>query len=173
MLDLITTARLTLRPFASDDIDAAHAWFSDDSVMEYTPTGPDKSIDETRRRIAGYQEHQSRHGFSKWIVIERSTGQPIGDSGLLVLKDEGFVDLGFRFATSSWGKGFATEVGRAWLKAAFEMHGLEALGAFVHPQNVASLRVLEKLGFARLRAGTAMGMEAVFFSFEKMAGSLE
>lgn len=79
MADLITTARLILRPFTTDDTHAAHAWFSDQTVMRYAPSEPDKFIDETRRRIAGYQQHQAQHGFSKWIVIETASGKAIGD----------------------------------------------------------------------------------------------
>ena len=75
--------------------------------------------------------------------------------------------LGFRFASTSWGLGFATEVGQAWVKAAFETYGLTELGAFVHPQNAPSLRVLAKLGFRSTRTAVVMGMEAVCFSLRK------
>ena len=169
-MDLIETERLLLRPFQPDDAGAAHAWFGDASVMKYAPTGPDASVEKTRARLAGYEAHQLRHGFSKWLVVERATGQPVGDAGLLVLENEGWVDLGFRFAPPFWGKGFATEVGRAWVSAAFGALGLPELGAFAHPQNTASLRVLEKLGFREHARETIMGMPAIYFTLRRPAG---
>jgi RimJ/RimL family protein N-acetyltransferase len=81
-----------------------------------------------------------------------------------VLEEYGWIDLGFRLARPHWGKGFATEAAAGWVRAAFETHHLAGLGAFAHPENAASLRVLEKLGFRRLRQGTVMGMESVIYA---------
>ena len=53
----IETSRLILRPFESSDVEAAFAWFGDPIVMRFTPTGPDTSIEQTKARLASYQEH--------------------------------------------------------------------------------------------------------------------
>src|SRR6266446_7804905 len=143
----IETPRLILRPFESGDVEAAFAWFGDPIVMRFTPTGPDASIEQTENRIANYQEHQIAHGFSRWIMLDHRLGRPIGDSGLLKLQEYGRIDLGFRLAQSHWGKGLAAEAASAWVRAAFDDFHIERLTAFVHPRNVASIRVLEKLGF--------------------------
>lgn len=163
MKSRIETNRLVLRPFEPSDAEAAFGWFGDPAVMRFTPTGPDKSIAETKARLAGFVEHQKAHGFSKWLVLERDSGTAIGDSGLLVLHDYGLVDLGFQFAQPYWGKGFATEVASAWIHAAFDELGVSRLGAFVHPENVASIRVLEKLGFHAERREMVMGMDSIVF----------
>jgi len=159
----IETRRLILRPFEPTDVEAAFGWFGDPVVMRFTTTGPDKSIAETKARLAGFVEHQKAHGFSKWLVLERDSGTAIGDSGLLVLQDYGWVDLGFRFALAYWGKGLATEAASAWVRAAFDDFGLIRLGAFVHPENVASIRILEKVGFRAERRGKVIGMESIVF----------
>lgn len=163
MRNRIETDRLILRPFETWDAEAAFRWFGDPPAMRFTPTGPDKSIEETKARLTLFIEHQTAHGFSKWLILDRNSGVPVGDSGLLVLKDYGWVDLGFRFAQPYWGKGFATEVASAWVRAAFEEFGLSHLGAFVHPENVASIRVLEKVGFHTERRETVMGMDSIVF----------
>jgi hypothetical protein len=106
----IETSRLILRPFQLSDAQSAFEWFADPVVMRFTPTGPDKSTEETITRLAGYQNHQGAHGFSKWLILERDSGAAIGDSGLSALPEYGWVDLGFRFAQPYWGKGLATEV---------------------------------------------------------------
>ena len=161
------TNRLILRPFEASEAQAAHCWFGDPIVMRFTPGGPDSSIEETKARLAKYREHQIAHGFSKWIILDRRTRLPIGDSGLLVLKDYGWIDLGFRFARPSWGKGLATEVASAWVGAAFGELRLDRLTAFVHPDNVASIRVLAKLRFSEERRDTIMGMNSIIFSLAR------
>ncbi len=92
----IETRRLILRPFESGDVETAFAWFGDPIVMRFTPSGPDTSIEQTKARLANYQEHQAEHGFSRWIVLDRHLRRPIGDSGLLALQEYGWIDLGFR-----------------------------------------------------------------------------
>jgi len=163
MQDRIETDRLILRPFEASDASAAFGWFGDPVVMRFTPTGADKSIEETKARLAGYVEHQKAHGFSKWLILDRASGVAIGDSGLLVLEDYDWVDTGFRFAQLHWGRGFATEVASAWVRAAFDKLRLTRLGAFVHPENVASIHVLEKVGFHADRRETVMSMDSIVF----------
>src|SRR5260370_41407667 len=96
----IETRRLILRPFESGDAEAAFAWFGDAIVMRFTPTGPDTSIEQTKARLGKYEEHQTAHGFSRWIILDRQLARPIGDSGLLALQEYGRIDLGFRLAQS-------------------------------------------------------------------------
>jgi len=162
--DAIDTERLRLRPFASSDASSAFAWFGDPAVMRYTPTGPDKNLEETATRLAEYQHHQSDHGFSKWIILEKVSNQPIGDSGLLFLPEHGWIDFGFRLALAFWGKGLATEAGFAWVQQAFGPLKLPGLRAIVHPENTASRRVLQKLGFFEDRRDVIRGMPCLVCS---------
>jgi RimJ/RimL family protein N-acetyltransferase len=147
MTDWIETPRTRMRPFEDSDTDEAFAWFSDDAVMAHIPGGRDATLEDTRRRIAKYREHQSRFGFSKRLIVHRETGQPIGDAGLFHMPDGHRVELGYRLARPWWGAGYATEVARAWLEWFGEHDKGQTLWADVHPQNVGSQRVLNKLRF--------------------------
>jgi RimJ/RimL family protein N-acetyltransferase len=164
-LFVIETPRLFLRPFEPDDVEAAFAWLSDPDVMRFIPAGPHTTVAKTRTRIAEYRAQQAARGFSKWIVIEKESGQSIGDSGLLVLNELGpMTDLGFRFAKAYWGRGYATEVATAWIKMAFEKLGLDRLSAFAHVDNLASRRVLEKVGFQYQTRQLVMGMDSATYA---------
>ena len=90
----------------------------------------------------------------------------IGDSGLLKLEDHGWIDLGFRLAQSYWGRVLATEAASAWVRAAFADFHIDGLKALVHPENVASIRILEKLRFQAERRDTIMGMKSIVYSLE-------
>jgi ribosomal-protein-alanine N-acetyltransferase len=85
----IETSRLTLCPFELIDAEAAFGSFGSPVVMRFTPSGPDASIGQTKTRLDTYREHQIAHGFSKWIIADRSRGRSIGDSGLLELQQYG------------------------------------------------------------------------------------
>lgn len=164
MMTVIETNRLLVRPFQQGDAEVAHAWFGNDVVMKHTPTGPDKSIQETQTRLTEYQTHQDSNGFSKWLILDRETRLPIGDSGLLTSSEFDWIDLGIRFAQPYWGRGLATEVGRAWIKKAFGELGLEQLGAFIHLEHSASIGLIKKLGFRFEREDIVMGMSSHIFT---------
>jgi len=163
-MDAIHTNRMSLRPFTADDVQHAFGWFGDPLVMRFTPSGPDRTMQETAARIASYERHQSQHGFSKWIIIDRSCSRPIGDAGLMSFPEYGWIDFGYRLAQPYWGKGLATEVASAWVQTAFGELALDRLTAIVHPENCASLRVLQKLGFVKQRRDVFRGMECVVFN---------
>jgi RimJ/RimL family protein N-acetyltransferase len=159
----LLSARLELRPFQPGDAAAAHRWFGDPVVMRYTPFGPDATLAATHERLATYRVHQERYGFSKWLLLERRQGIPIGDAGLMWLNELEWPELGFRLAQPFWGRGYATEAARAWVSHAFTELQLPKLVAFAHPQNVASHRVLERLGFRRGETTKLFGMAASIF----------
>ena len=159
----IETSRLTLRPFGIEDVQAAFRWFGDPLVMRFTPNGPDNDIGQTAERIARYQKHQSVYGYSKWIIIDRISQEPIGDAGLMHLPEYRWIDFGYRLAQPFWGKGLATEAAAAWLDKALGKLHLDRLVAFSHPENSASIKVLRKLGFSEERRDTVMGMDSLVF----------
>ena len=105
-----------------------------------------RDVAESRTRVAELIAHQRRHGFGKWATVERATGDLIGYCGIEVYENGPDVELGFSFARSAWGRGYATEAARAWLEHGFTALGFTRVLALVQPANVASIRVLEKIG---------------------------
>ncbi|MEJ2552051.1 MAG: GNAT family N-acetyltransferase, partial [Anaerolineales bacterium] len=76
------------------------------------------------------------------------SGQLVGNCGLLEKEvgGEAEIELVYVFAASAWGKGYATEIGMALIRHAFETLGLERLIALIEPENAASERVAQKVG---------------------------
>lgn len=138
--------------------------------MRFTPSGPDRDLGQTAARIAIYRRHQTDHGFSKWIIAERNSGRAIGDAGLLVMTEYDWIDFGYRLARPYWGQGLATEAASAWVERAFGALGLSCLVAIVHPENHASIRVLEKLRFVEERRSEVMGMDSVIYRLRAPSG---
>lgn len=118
--------------------------------MRFIPYGPDANLEKSAERVGRYIDHQNKHGFGKWLVFDRESGEPIGDSGFIYLPDGKRVELGYRFAKSHWGRGLATEVATRWMEVARAWYGFDTVYAFAKPEHTASLHVMEKVGFRYL-----------------------
>ncbi len=98
------------------------------------------------RHIAGWEAD----GFHYWIFLDRETGEGIARGGLsrtqVTGRDE--VEVGWVVAPERWGQGYATELGAAALDVAFGPLGLDTVISYTLPGNLASRRVMEKLGFS-------------------------
>jgi len=147
MPDQIETDRLVLlRPRLSHAC-ALLRIFSDRDAMRYTLTFSD--IRGCRRHIVAHERERRKTGYGPWTVVERGSGQIIGFGGIYDDPlDPGWgVEVGYHFDRSAWGKGYAPELMKACLWLARERYGVSELQAFVHTDNTASRKVLERAGF--------------------------
>jgi RimJ/RimL family protein N-acetyltransferase len=141
------TEHLYLRPFTLDDAEAYWPLVSLPEVIRYTGEQPQSSLDDVRKILLDRPlRDYSVHGFGRMACIERSSGRLVGFSGLKYVEDLQDVDIGYRFLPECWGKGYATESARALMQHGAIEHGIDRIIGLVQPDNVASARVLEKLG---------------------------
>jgi ribosomal-protein-alanine N-acetyltransferase len=163
---LLETARMTLRPFQPADVEAAFSWFSDPEVMRFIPNGADGTLEHSAARITRYLEHETRYGFSKWIILDKESGHAIGDSGFFHLPNSDRVELGYRLSRSWWNRGAATEVASKWVEVARSWYGFEKVYCFALPENAASIRVMEKVGFCYSHQERLYGFDAPLYSMD-------
>lgn len=142
----IETPRLRLRRWTEDDFEPLAAMCADPRVMEFFPAV--LSREETRAMWTRIHDHFAEYGFGPWVVDV--DGEFAGALGLNWLRYETHftpcVELGYRLRAEFWGRGLATEAGRAALQYGFEHLGLPEIVAFTIPANKRSRRVMEKLG---------------------------
>ncbi|MBR9919538.1 MAG: GNAT family N-acetyltransferase [Bacteroidetes bacterium] len=164
----IETERLLIRPFTPADIDAAYAMNLDTEVSRYTGDGGVVSREEMERRIHEdvFGDYE-KHGFGRLAVELKSEQKFIGFTGLKYLADLKEVDLGYRFMSPYWGKGYATESAKASLHLGFETLDLDRIIAMVLPENKASIRVLEKLNFVYEKDIVEEGMLARLYALSR------
>lgn len=148
-VQILETERLLLREFDEGDIESFYRLGSIPEVTRYThdPGGGLTSLEHARevlrtRPLADYK----KHGYGRWACVYKATNEVIGFAGLKYLDEMHEIDLGYRFLPDYWGRGLATEACRAVLDFGFAQLGLKQIIAMVDPQNVASVRVLTKLG---------------------------
>jgi ribosomal-protein-alanine N-acetyltransferase len=142
------TPRLLLRGWLESDRTPFTAMNTDPVVMRHYPAT--MTAAETDAMLARNQLHFERHGFGLWAVVERETGEFTGYIGLAVPSFEArftpCVEIGWRLAPKFWNRGMATEGATAVLGFAFESLGLDEVVSFTAVENLASRRVMEKLG---------------------------
>jgi ribosomal-protein-alanine N-acetyltransferase len=164
----LETARLRLRPFTAADQEAIHAVYSDPQVMRYVGHGAHRSMAETERALRVYADILASHGYSFLAVVERDGGGLVGDAGLNPLAGRGpDIELGYTVARAAWGRGYATEVGRALVEHAFATLGVPRVVAQVEPANSASRHVLEKLGMTAREQRVAYGRPHLLYAVDR------
>lgn len=140
-----STERLELRAIETSDAEALYQLCSHPDVMRYTGEEPLGSLEEAEKAIAEYPDFETV-GYGRWGCVLKGQQTIIGFCGLKYLPEFDAVDLGYRFLPEHWGQGLATEACRVSLQFGFEVLGLNHIMAMVLPENLASIRVLEKIG---------------------------
>lgn len=160
---MIETRRLRLRRLRLSDEPDLIALDSDADVMRYvgSPAGarpPAETLERVRQRIGA--DHGAM-GF--WRVEGKHDGQFYGLGALIRMPEGDDVELAYRLARPAWGRGIATEAGGALVDYAFRTLLLGRLVAVTYPENVASQRVLQKIGFTRAGTIAYRGTETTYF----------
>lgn len=148
----LETARLLLRPMRTVDTVAFFAFGGDPDAMRYTHCHT--SLHECRRRLAAFEWQRRKRGYAPWAVIAKTDGRLVGWGGVYLdpFDPRWGPELGYSFHPDVWGQGFATEFASACLEWADQVLDLPEVSAFAHPDNMASRRVLDKVGFVPVRA---------------------
>jgi RimJ/RimL family protein N-acetyltransferase len=145
----VTTDRLDLRRFRSDDLDELATVFANREVWQF-PYGRSFSRDETASFLETQIGEWEDCGFGCWVARERAWERVIGYVGISVPmflpEILPAVEVGWRFDPAVWGKGFASEGARAALEESFTTLGLGEICSVPQADNPASSRVCERIG---------------------------
>lgn len=142
----LTTDRLLLRDFTTGDVDAVHAYAADPEVCRYMEWGPN-SREQTGEFVDEMVAAAARPDRTSLTWAVTVGGVLVGACMLAVTSAQHRRgEVGYVLAREHWGKGYATEAAAAVLAFARDELGLERVEATCRPGNVASQRVLAKLG---------------------------
>jgi ribosomal-protein-alanine N-acetyltransferase len=143
-----TTERHELRLLVPEDAEPLQRLYGDPEAMRFVGAdGEARTPEQTARGVGRLIEHQGEHGYSLWAVTERAGGEVIGVAGLVLEDFVGpDVEVVYELQRDRWGRGIATEVGRACLEVAFGPLRLPRVIALAYPENEPSVNVMRKLG---------------------------
>jgi RimJ/RimL family protein N-acetyltransferase len=145
----LETPRLILRRFRDDDLTSLVAYRSDLRVAEYQMW---ESYDEAKGRdlIEGVKDKSPGDGgYFQFALEHKATGQLSGDFMLKTQEDKRLAEIGYTLAPAFQGKGLATEAATAVIDYAFHVLKMHRLSATADPRNMASIKLLERLGFRK------------------------
>ena len=145
---LVEGSRVTLREYRTGDLDAVMRYAEDPEVTRYLPWGP-----EGPEEAAAFLEHVAAESLIvprrqyEVAVVLRDTGELIGGGRIGVLSPQRRSgDIGYVLCRDQWGRGIGSEVARLLVGFGFESLRLHRVEATCDPANIASRRVLEKVG---------------------------
>jgi [ribosomal protein S5]-alanine N-acetyltransferase len=146
-----------------DDLNFVAGMLAHPEVMQFWPSP--LSREEAKAWIKRQLDRYARNGYGYWLALERATGQPVGQAGLLALEIDGVAEtgLGYLFHRPFWGRGYATEAAEACLGYAFTALGKPSVVAPIRPENAASLAVARKLGMQVQRSTVYAGFEHLIY----------
>lgn len=146
---IVETERLVLRPFTEDDLDRYFEIHSTPEVRSSLHTPDDFSFDDAWEQMAVHRGQWALRGSGQWAVELKTTGEMIGRAGTHRPERHDWpgLECGWTFDPAHWGRGYATEAGRATVEWAFANHADDRLVSVILPTNTASQAVATRLGF--------------------------
>ncbi len=150
----IETDRLILREIRDTDLEGMYELDSNPAVHRYLGKKPISTKEEAKNTIDSVKKQYEERGIGRWAMIDKETGEFMGWSGLRLNTEynmNGFTryyDVGYRIIERFWGKGYATESGKAAVKYAFEVMNLPEIYATTEIGNEGSHHALLKIGLS-------------------------
>lgn len=153
-LQTIETERFILRELEISDAPGMFALDSDSDVHKYLGNNPVTELKQSIAAIEIVRNQYIKNGIGRWAIIDKITNDFLGWTGLKweeQLRSEfSYYDIGYRIRKEYWGKGIATETAIASLKFGFEKMNLKEISAAADVGNIASNRVLQKIGMKQV-----------------------
>jgi len=168
-LIILETPRLLLRRLLPGDLDDLYALYRDPEIRRYFPEGT-LTYEETREELEWFLNGHPRHQeLGLWATIYKPAKSFIGRCGLLPWTIDGRdeVEVAYLLDKACWGQGLATEAALAIANYAVETLGLTRLICLIDRENVASIRVAEKIGMSFEREGEDEKGPYLLFSLRK------
>ena len=167
-MDIIfETDRLVFRRFTEADAPLVLDLNSDPEVLKYLHEPKLRDEGHAAEIITNIIIPQYAQQLGRWATHIKLSGEFIGWCGLKFRPELNEIDLGYRFKKSSWGKGFASEAAKQTLEYGFTNRKLPIIYGCADIYNIASWKVLEKIGMHFI--GETLGDGCVVRKYEKKA----
>ncbi|MEJ7617762.1 MAG: GNAT family N-acetyltransferase [Pyrinomonadaceae bacterium] len=163
----LETDRLVMRMWRESDFERHAEICSDPLVMRFLGEGKSLNRMEAWRHMAMLVGHWHLRGYGHWAIEEKASGSMIGRIGFYNPEGWPGFELGWTLARESWGKGYATEGARRALDYAFDEMDRDHVISLIDPQNVASIKVAERLGEKAEGKAEVSGKELTIYGISR------
>ena len=143
---IFETPRLILRQFTEDDPPLILQLNSDPEIVKYVHEPTLQTEEQAKKIIIDTILPQYKNNLGRWAIYTKDNNEFIGWCGLKYRPELDEIDLGYRLIRKAWGKGYATEAAHHTLDHGFKSLNLKLITGRAHIENIASIKVLEKIG---------------------------
>jgi RimJ/RimL family protein N-acetyltransferase len=164
---MLETERLVLDTWQESDWAEFRPVATDPEVMRYITGGTPWSDDQIRSFVNRQVKCYLERGFCRWKLLEKPTGDLIGFCGVGFWRDGLDPEIGWWLARPYWGKGLATEAATVALRDVFERVKLDRVISVARPANLASTRIMEKLGLQFETEFESEGVHLVRYAIDR------
>jgi RimJ/RimL family protein N-acetyltransferase len=165
----LETTRLWMRQMTNDDITGLLTVFGDVEAMRFYSAAFGRQ--QMQEWVNWNQRNYINCGYGLWALLLRNTGELIGDCGLVNQEVDGVleIEIGYHVRRDLWGQGLATEAALACRDYGFNVLDHRRLISLIHPQNIASRRVAEKVGMRLHRKALWKDKPTCIYAIERIA----
>ena len=158
---------LLWRSLQLGDLNSLIAIWSDPAVTRFLPSrGNPIPQESVRQSLQSFIEHWQQQNYGIWAIVDRDLSQMVGYCGLRYLEELDEVELLYGLARDYWGRGIITQAAKASVSFGFETANLNRIIALVLPENQASKRVIQKVGFDYEKQIHIFGLDVLYYSLE-------
>ncbi len=163
---ILQSERTLLRYLTTKDAEHFYNLNLDPEVLKYTGDDPFKNIDAAKEFLEKYDQYK-KYGVGRMAVIDKKTHEFLGWCGLKYSPELDEYDIGFRFFKKYWNKGYATETSKIFIDFGFHELQLNRIVGRAMIDNVASVKVLQKIGMTYSKEFDFDGHKGVVYSIIK------
>jgi len=144
VFEIFETNELLIRKIEISDADVIFdKWAQEIEVARYTTWLTHSSVQDTQQYVKSCVDGWSHNSYT-WTIEHKLDADIVGSFAARVNHHK--IDIGYLLATNWWGKGVMTTAVASFINNAFELNGIERIGAVCDVENLASKRVMEKAG---------------------------
>jgi ribosomal-protein-alanine N-acetyltransferase len=144
---VVETARLKLVPLSARFNDDLFRLFNEPEVADWLfLTGP-PTREQLEARTKIHEQIWAARGYGMFAVVEKASERFVARVGAMTTPETGRIEIAWSTTRDAWGKGYASEAAAASIAHTFAASRLEGLDCYLRPDNTASRRVAEKVGF--------------------------
>ena len=158
-IQILETERTVLRGFHEGEAEHLHQILSEPGVLNYFPSSNPPSLERVVKIINSQRLHWEKHGYGWWALAAQEDNHLIGWCGLGYLDESDETEVKYLLRRSAWGRGIATEAASRSIEYGYMQTDLDTIIGLTHLENIASQRVLEKIGLTFQNQALYFGME--------------
>ena len=144
---ILETERLILQPVKMEDAEFILELYNSPNFIKFIGDRNLRTVEDAENYIKEkFLPHVEKHGFGSYVIVTKSDTKKIGNVGIYVRDGLDAPDIGFSFLPEFERKGYGFEASKKLMEIAFSEFGLKKISAITTKENIASQKLIEKLG---------------------------